>query len=79
MSPRILPELGGKLSATALGTLRQRGIHVRLGTGISEITESAVQLTDDAQLPCHTMMWTAGVMASPLIARHQCHHLAAER
>ena len=68
VAPHVLPELGGKLSAAALGKLRQRGIDVRLGTGIAEITESAVRLTDGTELPCHTMVWTAGVMASPLIA-----------
>jgi NADH:quinone reductase (non-electrogenic) len=68
VAPHILPELGGKLSATALGRLRQRGIDVRLGTGIAQITESAVGLTDGTELPCHTVVWTAGVMASPLIA-----------
>ena len=68
VAPRVLPELGGKLSAAALGMLRQRGIDVRLGTGIAEITESAVRLTDGAELPCHTVVWTAGVTASPLIA-----------
>ena len=68
VAPHILPELGERLSAAALGTLRQRGIDVRLGTGIAEITESAVRLTDGAELPCHTVVWTAGVMASPLIA-----------
>lgn len=68
VAPRVLPELGGKLSAAALGRLRQRGIDVRLGTGIAEITASAVRLTDGTDLPSHTMVWTAGVMASPLIA-----------
>ena len=68
VAPHILPELGERLSAAALGTVRQRGIDVRLGTGIAEITESAVRLTDGAELPCHTAVWTTGVMASPLIA-----------
>jgi NADH dehydrogenase len=68
VAPHVLPELGGRLSAVALGRLRQRGIDVRLGTGIAEITASAVRLTDGADLPCHTVVWTAGVMASPLIS-----------
>lgn len=68
VAPHGLPELGGKLSAAALGRLRQRGIDVRLDTGIAEITASAVRLTDGTDLPCHTMVWTAGAMASPLIA-----------
>lgn len=68
VAPRVLPELGGKLSAAALGVLRQRGVDVRLDTGITEITDSAVRLTDGTELPCHTAVWTAGVVASPLIA-----------
>jgi len=68
VAPHVLPELGGKLSAAALGKLRQRGIDVRLGAGIAEITAFAVRLTDGTELPSHTMVWTAGVMASPLIA-----------
>jgi NADH:ubiquinone reductase (H+-translocating) len=67
VAPRILPELGGKLSAAALAMLRQRGIEMRLGTGIAQITESAVRFTDGAELPSHTAVWTAGVLASPLI------------
>ena len=67
VAPHVLPELGGTLSAAALSRLRERGIDVRLGTGIAEITAFAVRLTDGTELPCHTMVWTAGVMASPLI------------
>lgn len=67
VAPHVLPELGGQLSAAALDRLRQRGIDVRLDTGIAEITASAVRLTDRAELPCHTVLWTVGVMASPLI------------
>ena len=36
VAPHVLPELGGKLSAAALGRLRQRGIDARLGTGIAK-------------------------------------------
>lgn len=68
VAPHVLPELGGSLSAAALGRLRQRGIDVRLGTGIAELAGSAVRLTDGADLPCNTVVWTAAVMASPLIA-----------
>jgi NADH:ubiquinone reductase (H+-translocating) len=68
VASHVLPELGGELSAAALAKLRQRGIDVRLGTGITEITESAVRLAGHQELACRTVVWTAGVMASPLIS-----------
>jgi NADH:quinone reductase (non-electrogenic) len=64
---QVLPELGGELAAAALSKLRLRGIDVRLGSGVAEITESAVRLAGHPELPCRTVVWTAGVMASPLI------------
>ena len=67
VASEVLPELGGELAAIALRTLRQRGIDVRLGTGIDEITESSVHLAGQPAVPCRTVVWTAGVTASPLI------------
>ena len=43
----------------ALSVLRKRGVHVRLGTSVTEITAS-VTLPDGSTLPTHTVVWTAG-------------------
>lgn len=66
VAAQVLPELGSELAATALGKLRQRGIEVWLETGVEEISESAVRLAGHPELPCRTVVWTAGVMANPL-------------
>lgn len=68
VAPQVLPELGEQLATEALHILRQRGIDVRLGVGVQQVTENAVALSDGEVLPCHTLVWTAGVTASPLLA-----------
>jgi NADH dehydrogenase len=67
VAERVLPELGRELGATALRTLQQRGIEVRLRTSIDRVTEDSVHFSDGQTLPCRTLVWTAGVRANPLI------------
>ena len=68
VAPRVLPELGEHLGDEALRILRQRGIEVRLGVGVQEVTKDTVALSDGEVLACRTLIWTAGVTASPLLA-----------
>jgi NADH dehydrogenase len=68
VAPHVLPELGEQLSGRALGVLRERGIEVRLETGVIRVDEDSVQLSDGEVLPCRTLVWTAGVAANPLVA-----------
>jgi NADH:ubiquinone reductase (H+-translocating) len=50
----------------ALDTLRTRGVEVRLGTKVAEVAAEAVTFADGEVLPCHTLVWAAGVQANPL-------------
>ncbi|MCF2531666.1 NAD(P)/FAD-dependent oxidoreductase [Yinghuangia soli] len=68
VAPRLMPELGENLGRAALEILARRGVDVRLETSVSEVTEDTVTLTTGEVLPCRTLVWTAGVAASPLIA-----------
>ena len=63
----VMPELGESLGQSALSLLRRRRVDVRLGVSIREVTDSRVTLTDDSVLDCATVIWCAGVTASPLI------------
>ena len=67
IAPKLMPELGDKLGETALSVLRKRGIEVSLGVSVAEVGEDWVKFTDGRTLPCRTLIWTAGVAASPLI------------
>ena len=68
IAPKLMPELGDKLGEKALKILRKRGLHISLGVSVAECTEDTVTLTDGRVLPCRTLIWTAGVAPSPLIA-----------
>ncbi|MFP5255444.1 MAG: NAD(P)/FAD-dependent oxidoreductase [Acidimicrobiia bacterium] len=50
----------------ALDTLRARGVEVRLGTKVAAVAAEAVTFADGEVLPCHTLIWAAGVQANPL-------------
>ncbi|MEU0128479.1 MULTISPECIES: NAD(P)/FAD-dependent oxidoreductase [unclassified Streptomyces] len=68
IAPKLMPELGDKLGTSALEILRKRGIEVSLGVSVAEAGPDKVTFTDGRVLPCRTLIWTAGVAASPLIA-----------
>jgi NADH dehydrogenase len=50
----------------ALDTLASRGVDVRLGTAVAELTDHSVRFADGEVLPCRTLVWAAGVQANPL-------------
>ncbi|MFJ4093284.1 NAD(P)/FAD-dependent oxidoreductase [Kitasatospora sp. NPDC089913] len=68
IAPKLMPELGDALGTAALEVLRERGIEVSLGVSVAEVGAESVKFTDGRVLPCRTLIWTAGVAASPLIA-----------
>ncbi|MFG2651784.1 NAD(P)/FAD-dependent oxidoreductase [Streptomyces sp. NPDC048436] len=68
VAPKLMPELGDRLGEKALAILQRRGVDVSLGVSVAKATEDTVTLTDGRTLPCHTLIWTAGVAPSPLIA-----------
>ncbi|MHA5047717.1 NAD(P)/FAD-dependent oxidoreductase [Streptomyces sp. SD15] len=67
VAPKLLPELGDKLGASALRLLSGRGVQISLKTSVASVTEDKVTLTDGRTLPSRTLVWTAGVAASPLV------------
>jgi NADH dehydrogenase len=42
-------------------------VEVSLKTSVAKVTEETVTFTDGRELPCRTLIWTAGVVASPLV------------
>jgi NADH dehydrogenase len=69
MAPKVLPELGGRLSEAALQVLRERGIETRLGTTLEQVGPDWVRFTDGEWMPATTVVWTAGVMPDPLAGK----------
>jgi len=69
MAPKVLPELGGRLSEAALQVLRKRGIEIRLGTTLEQVGPDWVRFTDGEWMPATTVVWTAGVTPDPLAGK----------
>ena len=66
---RILPTYPEKLSAKASATLQRLGVTIRSNTLVSDVSAEAVivrQGETSERIPCRTVIWAAGVQASPL-------------
>ncbi|GAA4831825.1 NAD(P)/FAD-dependent oxidoreductase [Saccharopolyspora rosea] len=68
IAPKLMPELGEKLGQVAMRTLQRRGVEISLGVSVARLGPDHVEFTDGRSFPCHTVIWTAGVAASPLAA-----------
>jgi NADH dehydrogenase len=63
--PLILPAFGEGLSGHALRSLARIGVEVRLGQGVTEVDRHGVVLGGE-RIHARTVLWAAGVAASPL-------------
>ena len=64
---RLLPTFPVALSIDAAATLRRLGVTVRLDTKVEGVDENGVRLAGEI-LPARTVLWAAGVQASPAAA-----------
>lgn len=64
--PRILPGFDPILSRSAEQQLTDLGVDVRTNTRIDQITDVGVSLIGEGTIPSATVIWAAGVRASPL-------------
>jgi len=62
---RVLPAYGEKGSASAQKQLERLGVEVRLDTFVTDIDEEGISIGDQ-RLEARTVLWAAGVSASPL-------------
>jgi NADH dehydrogenase len=54
------------LRANARRVLERRGVEVKLGEAVAEVTSDGVRLRSGGFIPARTVVWGAGVRASPL-------------
>lgn len=67
LADRVMPEVGDRLGDRALESLRDRGIEVRLGTSLEELTAEAATLTDGDVIGTCTVAWVTGVTGAPML------------
>jgi len=62
--PRLLPAFEAHLSDAARTSLEEVGVDVRLSSAVTDCDEAGVSLGDQ-RIEAHTIIWAAGVQASP--------------
>jgi NADH dehydrogenase len=62
--PRLLPSFDPSLSAAAQRSLGKLGVEIRLGASVTDVDSSGVAVGAE-RIESRTVIWAAGVMASP--------------
>jgi NADH dehydrogenase len=68
----LLPELGEELGLYAERKLRERNVDIVKSMRVASYDGSIVTLTDGTSIPASTLVWTAGVTPSAVIASLPC-------
>src|SRR5687768_4680482 len=68
-APKILPEIPSRLGEYAARELTRRGVEIRTETTLESLAAGEATLSDGERIPTHTLVWTAGVRAHPLLAQ----------
>ena len=66
--PKIIPELHTKLGAYVMKQLIAMGIEVRLRSRITRAWPDRVEINGTEIIPASTLIWTAGILANPVVA-----------
>jgi NADH dehydrogenase len=67
-APTILPEIPTRLGEYAARELARRGVEIHVSTTLESVSEREAVLSNGVRVPTHTLVWTAGVRANPLLA-----------
>ena len=68
-APKILPEIPTRLGDYAAHKLAQRGVEIHVDTTLDSVEAEAAHLSNGERILTHTVVWTAGVRAHPLLGR----------
>jgi NADH dehydrogenase len=68
-APKILPEIPTRLGDYAARELAGRGVEIRVATTLQSLTAAEATLSDGERIPTHTLVWTAGVQANPMLGQ----------
>lgn len=64
---RIMPEVSLKTSLWVIKNLAQRGAHIHLETQLTSAVGGVIELSTGESFETDLIVWTAGVMASPML------------
>jgi NADH dehydrogenase len=67
-APKILPEIPRRLGEYAATRLKKRGIEIHVSTTLESYDGKEAVLSNGERIPARTLVWSAGVRASPVLA-----------
>ena len=65
--PALLPDLPEKMGRYTTRNLARRNVELVIGDGVTRIDAHAIALQSGRNIPCATMVWSAGVRPSPVL------------
>jgi NADH dehydrogenase len=68
VADRLLTGFTGTAAKYAEATLRSRGVDVRLGQRVAEVTDTGVRLADGTTIAAHAVVWAAGITVDGTLA-----------
>jgi NADH dehydrogenase len=71
---KLLAEVDEELGEFALEKLKANGVEFMMKCPVTGATTNSVKLYDGTMIPCYTLIWSAGVTQSKLIAELPCEH-----
>lgn len=66
---KLLEQVDDKLGRYVVTKLGERGVDVRLGVSVTEVTTASATLEPGGVLPTCTVLWAAGIAINPLLSQ----------
>src|SRR5215471_5538808 len=71
---KLLEQVDEELGKFALQKLKESGVEIIMNRSVKGATPTSIILGDGTTIPCYTIVWSAGVTPSKLIADLPCEH-----
>jgi NADH dehydrogenase len=68
-APKILPEIPTRLGEYAAKQLTRRGVEIHVETTLESVDANVAHLSNGERIAAHTVVWTAGVKAHPVLSQ----------
>ncbi|RUP47384.1 FAD/NAD(P)-binding domain-containing protein, partial [Jimgerdemannia flammicorona] len=67
VAPQILGNFDKNLGAYAAKRFRRKGIQIKTGKHVQEITKHSLKIQEDGEVPYGMLVWATGLMQNPLV------------
>jgi NADH:ubiquinone reductase (H+-translocating) len=71
---KILEQIDEELGKFALEKLKENGVEFIMNSKVKGASKDKAILDNDTEIPCYSLIWTAGVTQNKLIAELECEH-----